>query len=173
VLRFLGSPELLVVVGIGVVLIVLLWTAASAKPLGHFPYRWATWQAIESVLLAFLSGYLVVALASKSAFGSMLFAFAGLLSLFSALGLWRRRRAGAVYLVLSEICFLLMGLVTDIYHKSPGSNASAANNAVVLCFLIIDVSYFKKRWSALGPGFAVFMTRAGTEPAVPEVGATT
>lgn len=133
-----------------------IWIALKAKPLGRIPYRWATWLAVESFLLALLVAIRIAPTVTNRGIdtGSLLILLSALLCLLAAVGLFRRMRAGVVFGIASEVFFILLDpLVSALYQTKSGRLPGSPIPILVL--IIANVFYFKKRWGGMASGLLV------------------
>jgi len=144
-----GSAEALVVLFLILMIGIPIWIALKAKPLGVFPYRWATYWAIESAVIAITTAMSDMSTIAKRGFdaGAFLFLLMTVLCLLAAVGLLYRMRAGAVLLIASEIMIFLLPALIGALYNSPVN--TQPNTAPVIVLIIVNIFYFKKRWRSM------------------------
>ena len=147
-----------VLVGILIGIVVPIWVALKAEPLATFPYRWATYWAAESIVIAVAISWQVTPTVINRGIDAGLFLLLLLacLSLFAAVGLFARMKAGAVFLIASEVLIILLPFLMGTFYgytkpHSPSQSFDEACYALAALVLIsVNVIYFKKRWSSMG-----------------------
>ena len=124
-----------------------IWIALRAKPLGVLPYRWGTYCVIETGLVGVSLSLATVNVQNWNAFTLFVMLW-GSASLHAAIGLFRRRRYGVVFLILSELITFLGDPIRAAFGlPGVGQPGSGLPLPVVL---IANIVYFKKRWKAMG-----------------------
>jgi hypothetical protein len=141
------------IVPVVVVLIAPILFALKAKPLGFLPYRWATYWAIESAIVAVLVPFLVIPIIKARGLdaGVILFLLLIILCALAAIGLFYRMRAGAFLLITSEVYILLLPALVGALYNSPAPK-TAGGTAPILILIIVNIFYFKKRWASMASG---------------------
>jgi hypothetical protein len=141
-MRHMGIPELLIFLLILASLVAPVWISQKAKPLGPLPYKWGTFIGIQSGLLGI--GLLIAAIVDlgspmqRDAALWELGLFTAIVgcALFGAVGACRRRRWGAVALI---VFYLLSAVAAPSYIPA------------WLALVIGNTIYFRKRWTMMGP----------------------
>lgn len=130
-----------------------IWVALRAKPLGIFRYRWATFWAIESAILAVASSLSVIPIIKTRGLdlGATLFLVMVILCVLAAAGLSNRVKVGAIFLLASEVLILFLPALVGALYNSPAPASS--NGLAIIVLIIVNVFYFRKRWSSMAPGF--------------------
>jgi hypothetical protein len=131
-----------------------IWAALKARPLGTFPYRWATYWSAASFVIVVAIPWLAVPIFLYRGIDArgIIFLFLGCLSWYAGLGLFARVKAGAVCLIASEVLIFLLPAVIGALYNSPVSAARQISTVPILVLIVVNVVYFKKRWSSMGSG---------------------
>lgn len=148
----IGLPELIIVLVIAVILLVPLVVSIRARPLGEYPYRWATLIACQSAATALATLLNAIAMALVGGFiEAAVSSLLGVGLLTASVGLFQRRKYGAVLAIGSQSVLLAMALITARPSgTSFGPHQDALPSVALLAvFVVINGIYFKKRWAAL------------------------
>jgi hypothetical protein len=161
------NPVVMLLLFIVVVLVVPAGIALRARPLGHMPYRWATFLGVSSALSSpFMLVPAFLAFAAGHVLGGLLFAVEAALSIWSCFGLLQRKRIGALVFAALWAAEILSGPFVERrdphpYMQTIKSNPpslselvagarSFSNYRFVFMYAIINTVltyiYFKKRW---------------------------
>lgn len=149
----LGVPELLALLGIGLMVIPVL-IALRAKPLGPLPYRWGVYLGVGSLLALLAVPLQLASIAYDNSRTQQLFSLLfGLCSGSAAIGILLRKKWGVPPMLLCD-------LVLVVWPDGVDPNSAAEPVWVWLMrlffavFLAVNVLYFRRRWKYLRPSIA-------------------
>jgi hypothetical protein len=153
-MRGIGLPELFVILALAIIL-VPIWIAIRAKLLGNHPYGWATYQAIELLIISFALAFSFISALVDHGFSLILPIYFLTIALcaFAAVEVFRRTKLGSVCLMASELLIVLLPSFIEEFDKSykPIDSAEGSKPFVMLIVIFLNVFYFKKRWNDLKP----------------------
>jgi hypothetical protein len=132
-----------------------IWFSLKAKPLDLLPYRWATflafWLAIGTVLILFRI------MVARQATTSITYLALAILSALASAGLFRRAKLGVVFLISHHALVFLAPLI-------PGASYVYISLIFALILMIVNITYFKKRWKYMGSGWLALILPLPKEP---------
>jgi hypothetical protein len=132
-----------------------LWFSIKAKPLDLLPYRWATfmtfWLAIATVTLLFR------VMVARQATTSITYLALAILSALASAGLFRRAKLGVVFLISHHALVFFAPLI-------PGASHGYISLVFALILMIVNITYFKKRWKYMGSGWLALILPLPKEP---------
>jgi hypothetical protein len=132
-----------------------LWFSLKAKPLDLLPYRWATfmafWLAIGTVTILFR------VMVARQTTTSITYLALAILSALSSAGLFRRAKLGVVFLISHHALVFLAPLI-------PGASYVYISLIFALILMIVNITYFKKRWKYMGSGWLALILPLPKEP---------
>jgi hypothetical protein len=149
VFESMGWPEVIGALFFIAGILVPIWIAIGAKPLGPFPYRWGTYNGIEIALTAAaLLAFAVSAWRGNAVAGGSILVSMGILGALGAVGTLRRKRWGAMVTIVM-LALLAVVPFFNVFNYTPQTQ-QPWQAIPILIVLVVNVFYFKKRWKALG-----------------------
>ena len=145
----IGWPEAVGALSFVVGIVVPIWIAMKARPLGPFPYRWGIYTGIEMAVTAVVLLALGLSTLGRSVpvAGSIL-VLIGIITALGAAGTLRRKRWGAL-LSIVMLAVLIVVPFFNAFNYTPQTQ-QPWQAIPILIVLIVNIFYFKKRWRALG-----------------------
>jgi hypothetical protein len=132
-----------------------IWFSLKAKPLDLLRYRWATflayWLAIGTVTILFRI------MAAREAATTITYLVLAILSALASLGLFRRAKLGVVFLIAHHAFVFLTPFI-------PGASFAYISLLFALILMIVNITYFKKRWEYMGSGWLSLVLPLPKEP---------
>ena len=148
-LQSIGWPEAVGGLSFIVGVVVPIWIAMKARPLGSFPYRWGVYTGIQMAITAVVLLALgFSALGRRVVVASSILMLIGIICALGAVGTLRRKRWGAL-LSLVMLALLIVVPFFSAFNYTPQTQ-QPWQAIPILIVLIVNVFYFKKRWRALG-----------------------
>jgi hypothetical protein len=149
VLQSIAWPDAIGALSFVAGVVVPIWIATKAKPLGPFPYRWGVYTGIEMAVTAVVLLVLGFSAVERSvAVAGSILALIAIVAALGAVGTLRRKRWGAL---LSIVTLVLLIVVPFFNAFSYTPQTQQPWQAIpILIVLIVNVFYFKKRWGTLG-----------------------
>jgi hypothetical protein len=148
VFLLIGWPEAIGALSLVVGIVVPIWIALKARPLGSFPYRWGIYTGIEMAITAVV----LIALGSSAlgrsvaVAGSILVSI-GIVAALGAAGTLRRKRWGALLSIVMLALLIVLPFFNGFSYTPQTQQPWQA--IPILLVLIVNTLYFKKRWKAL------------------------
>lgn len=128
----------------------IIWFSVRAKPLGNKPYRWATYIAITTglVSLSFLMSF-VTAVENGKLVGALLSAILTVGCILCSVGLFRRKRLGAVMFYVTYVLIFLTPALYAGFYGTRQTPQEAQQSGMFLIYYLITSWYMAKRWKLL------------------------
>jgi hypothetical protein len=149
VLQSIGWPEVIGALSFVVGVVVPIWIAMKARPLGSLPYRWGVYTGIQMAITAvvlFVLGFST--LGRRAAVAGSILVLIGIVAALGAMGTLRRKRWGALLSIVMLVVLLVVPFFSAVSYAPQTQQPWQA--IPILIVLIVNVFYFKKRWRALG-----------------------
>ncbi len=143
-MRSIGFPELIIIAVILAAVIIPIWIARKAKPIGTLPYRWGTYLGVSTAVWAIWM-LLFAAFIKNNSEARFVFLGFTALSLATSFGLLKRYRWGV-------IVFFVLVLPVVFFTRLPGPTnlfGPLINWGLEAVALLCSAVYFRKRWDVL------------------------
>jgi hypothetical protein len=125
----------------------MIWFSAKAKPLGDKPYRWGTYLAFTTALVAIVLALSIPSVVSNgNIFGAVLLSCLSAFAVITVIGLFRRRKFGVIAFILTDLLLFLFEPLMATHYNRPVSVQPAGTFLFAIIVLICTTIYFKKRW---------------------------
>src|SRR5450432_153351 len=122
-----------------------IWFAALAKPIGPKPYRWGTYVAFITGIVALSMSLTFHGFGRNNVSGIIFIAAMLILAMATTVGLLRRQKYGVIAFIGTYLLLAVATPLLNAIRKQPPTPATG-QELPFLIFIIITAVYLFKRW---------------------------